>query len=150
MSNETNVEKAIHLPRPARPSGIYGARPRLLIFVVAYHAESTIAQVLARIPAQIAEEYDAEVLVIDDASTDRTFEFSGSVRLALPLVVLCNPVNQGYGGNQKLGYAYALQHGFDFVALLHGDGQYAPECLPELVRPLRDGSDARAPAGIRE
>ena len=140
MSDESPIENAIQLPRPARTSGAYSARPRLLIFVVAYHAESTIAQVLARIPAEIAKEYDAEVLVIDDASTDRTFEYSGSVRLALPLVVLCNPVNQGYGGNQKIGYAYALQHGFDFVALLHGDGQYAPECLPELVRPLRDGS----------
>ena len=53
--------------------------------------------------------------------------------------VLFNPVNQGYGGNQKIGYHFAIEQGFDFVALVHGDGQYAPECLPDLVRPLREG-----------
>jgi 2-polyprenyl-3-methyl-5-hydroxy-6-metoxy-1,4-benzoquinol methylase len=84
------------------------------------------------------------VLVLDDSSQDRTFETSRGVQRAgavpFPVHVLLNPVNQGYGGNQKIGYRYAIDHGFDFVALLHGDGQYAPECLPDLVRPLRDGS----------
>ena len=46
------------------------------------------------------------------------------------------PENQGYGGNQKLGYRYAIDNGFDIVALVHGDGQYAPEKLPILVMPL--------------
>ena len=55
--------------------------------------------------------------------------------LPFPLHVLFNPVNQGYGGNQKIGYHYAIERGFDFVALLHGDGQYAPECLPDLRPP---------------
>ena len=52
---------------------------------------------------------------------------------------LFNPLNQGYGGNQKIGYHYAISRNFDFVALLHGDGQYAPEVLPDLVRPLKEG-----------
>jgi len=54
----------------------------------------------------------------------------------LPLRVLFNPINQGYGGNQKIGYHYAIKERFDFVALVHGDGQYAPEALPELLKPL--------------
>ena len=62
--------------------------------------------------------------------------------------VLYNAVRQGYGGNQKLGYHYALKCGYDFVALIHGDGQYAPECLPELLEPLRTG-DADAVFGSR-
>ena len=51
----------------------------------------------------------------------------------MPLQVLCNPINQGYGGNQKIGYHYAIKNDFGFVALVHGDGQYAPEALPELL-----------------
>jgi glycosyltransferase involved in cell wall biosynthesis len=94
---------------------------------------------LTRIPAAIAEQYDTEILVIDDASADGTFERACSIRLPFPVTVLSNPSNQGYGGNQKLGYTYAINQGFDFVALLHADGQYAPECLPDLVRPLQDG-----------
>jgi glycosyltransferase involved in cell wall biosynthesis/2-polyprenyl-3-methyl-5-hydroxy-6-metoxy-1,4-benzoquinol methylase len=128
------------------------ARARLLILVVAYNAEKTITDVLGRIPARLAAEYDVEILVIDDASQDRTFEKSRAVlsrgTVPYPLHVLFNPVNQGYGGNQKIGYHFAIDRGFDFVALLHGDGQYAPECLPELVRPLRDG-DADAVFGSR-
>jgi 2-polyprenyl-3-methyl-5-hydroxy-6-metoxy-1,4-benzoquinol methylase len=56
--------------------------------------------------------------------------------------------NQGYGGNQKLGYRYAIDHGFDIVALIHGDGQYAPEKLPELLEPLVRG-EADAILGSR-
>jgi len=119
------------------------AKPRLLILIVAYHAERTIVDVLSRIPHELAEDYHVEVLVIDDSSDDRTFERGEEVRRAqtLPfkLHVLYNPVNQGYGGNQKIGFQFALDRRFDFVALVHGDGQYAPECLPQLVRPLADG-----------
>jgi hypothetical protein len=56
---------------------------------------------------------------------------------------LRTPQNQGYGGNQKLGYRYAIDNHFDIVALLHGDGQYAPEKLPALLEPLLlDEADA--------
>ena len=125
---------------------------RLLVFVVAFDAEKTIENVLTRIPSSLLDDYDVEVLVIDDASADATFERSETLRkadlLPFPLRVLFNPVNQGYGGNQKIGFHYAIQEGFDYVALLHGDGQYAPECLPEIVRPLRDG-EADAVLGSR-
>jgi 2-polyprenyl-3-methyl-5-hydroxy-6-metoxy-1,4-benzoquinol methylase len=55
------------------------------------------------------------------------------------LTVLRNELNQGYGGNQKIGYTYAIRRGFDVVALVHGDGQYAPEELPRLLVPLCEG-----------
>jgi 2-polyprenyl-3-methyl-5-hydroxy-6-metoxy-1,4-benzoquinol methylase len=120
-----------------------GARSRLLIFIVAYNAEKTIRSVLTRIPATLGEEYETEILIIDDSSRDGTFEEGHEVkreqRIPYPIHILHNPVNQGYGGNQKIGYQYAIESGFDFVALVHGDGQYAPERLPELVAPLRDG-----------
>jgi glycosyltransferase involved in cell wall biosynthesis len=115
---------------------------RLLVFVIAYHAESTMRRVLERIPAAVFQEYQCEVLVVDDASQDRTFEIGEEYRREhpeIPVTVLRNQHNQGYGGNQKVGYAYAAGEGFDFVAMVHGDGQYAPEELPRLLQPLRDG-----------
>ena len=117
-------------------------KPRLLVFVIAYYADSTLKQVLERIPAVMFEEYDCEVLVVDDASEDRTFEIGREYQAAHPeirMTVLRNEYNQGYGGNQKVGYAYAIAAGFDFVAMVHGDGQYAPEELPRLAAPLREG-----------
>jgi glycosyltransferase involved in cell wall biosynthesis len=117
--------------------------PRLLVFVIAYQAEKTLTAVVDRIPTAVFKDWKAEVLVVDDASLDRTYEIGRAHRDAhpeLPLTVLRNAFNQGYGGNQKVGYAYAIAHGFDVVAMVHGDGQYAPEELPRLLQPLRDGN----------
>ena len=114
---------------------------KVLVLVVAYQAESTLAAVLKDIPPP-APGVDLEVLVIDDSSSDRTFEvgLQSAVGSQLRVTVLFNPTNQGYGGNQKLGYAYAIRNGFDVVVLLHGDGQYAPACMPNLLQPLLDGA----------
>jgi glycosyltransferase involved in cell wall biosynthesis len=118
-------------------------KPRVLVFVVAYNAERTLGSVLSRIPAKLSEDYEVEILAIDDASRDRTFEIGHQIKMAdslcFPLRVLFNPINQGYGGNQKIGYHYAIENDFDFVALVHGDGQYAPEALPDLLKPLAAG-----------
>ena len=117
-------------------------QPRLLVFVIAYNAESTLTAVLERIPRSIFRDYDCEVLIVDDASSDRTDAIGRAYRSLhpeIPMTVLRNEYNQGYGGNQKVGYAFAASEGFDFVAMIHGDGQYAPEELPSLVAPLRDG-----------
>ena len=121
-------------------------KPRVLVFIVAYNAEKTISSVVRRIPAELSDLYQVDVLIIDDASQDATFSRSLGVRkdgaAPFPIHVLFNPVNQGYGGNQKLGFQYAIENGYDFVALVHGDGQYAPECLPMLMEPLRRGEAA--------
>ena len=118
---------------------------RVLIFIVAYNAETTITGVLDRIPSSLRRP-GVEVLIIDDSSKDRTFatglkheDREGDFRIT----ILRNPENQRYGGNQKLGYRYAIENGFDIVALIHGDGQYAPEKLPELIEPfIRGEADA--------
>jgi 2-polyprenyl-3-methyl-5-hydroxy-6-metoxy-1,4-benzoquinol methylase len=98
--------------------------------------------VLERIPSSLFEGYDCEVLVVDDASTDRTLAIGRTWQAAHPerrVTVLRNEYNQGYGGNQKVGYRYAIREGFDYVAMVHGDGQYAPEELPRLLEPLLKG-----------
>jgi 2-polyprenyl-3-methyl-5-hydroxy-6-metoxy-1,4-benzoquinol methylase len=123
-----------------------------LVFIPAYHAESTIADVVRRIPAGLSALYDVDVLIIDDSSRDLTFakshEAARQAGIGFDVRVLFNPVNQGYGGNQKIGYRYAIEKGYDLVALLHGDGQYAPECLPDLLAAFEPG-DVSAVFGSR-
>ena len=123
---------------------------RVLVFIVAYNAETTIEKVLSRIPASLHQP-GVEVLIIDDSSTDQTFAHSLRFQQqssAFKITILRTPRNQGYGGNQKLGYRYAIDNGFDIVALVHGDGQYAPEKLPALLGPLVSG-EADAVFGSR-
>jgi glycosyltransferase involved in cell wall biosynthesis len=118
---------------------------RIGILVVAYNAAATLAQVLDRIPESVRQRV-AQVLVFDDHSQDTTYLVGlgyKSLVPDLPLTVVRHDRNLGYGGNQKAGYRWAIDHGLDIVVLLHGDGQYAPECLEELLGPLeRDECDA--------
>ena len=116
-------------------------RPRIGVLVVAYNAATTLAQTLTRLPASFVEIVD-HVLICDDASSDDTYAVGLQFRSGspLPITVIRNDHNLGYGGNQKVGYAWAIERELDVVVLLHGDGQYAPEVIEDLVAPLVDGS----------
>ena len=112
------------------------------ILVVAYNAQSTLRSVLQRIPPAVSQKIE-EIFVFDDASQDQTFKVGMECKEELhegKLVVFRNPVNQMYGGNQRKGYQYAMSRGLDIVVLLHGDGQYAPEVMQELLTPLENGT----------
>jgi 2-polyprenyl-3-methyl-5-hydroxy-6-metoxy-1,4-benzoquinol methylase len=111
------------------------------VLVVAYNAETTLVDVLDRITPAMRTEL-AEVLVQDDHSSDATFAVASQYLhegTDLALTVVRHPANLGYGGNQKAGYTYAINHGWDVVVLLHGDGQYAPEVMADLVAPITHG-----------
>jgi glycosyltransferase involved in cell wall biosynthesis len=115
--------------------------PRIGVLVVAYNAASTLAQVLDRIPGEFRRRI-TDVFVCDDASQDSTYLVGLGYRQItndLPLTIIRHPTNLGYGGNQKVGYRLAIEHDLDIIVLLHGDGQYAPECLPDIVAPLERG-----------
>ena len=130
-------------------SAFFGGQ-RIGVVVVAYNAESTLEKVLDRIPHDVAENI-AAVLVCDDASLDGTHEVALAYKRTndhLPLHVVRHPVNLGYGGNQKAGYQLAAEMDLDVVVLLHGDGQYAPELMFDMVKPIIDG-DADAVFGSR-
>ena len=114
---------------------------RIAVLIVAYNAEATLRGVLQRIPPAIMAKVE-EIVVFDDASRDRTYQVGQEYRRHLAgdkLRVYRNPVNLMYGGNQQRGYRYAIERGFDIVVLLHGDGQYAPEVMQQLLTPLETG-----------
>ncbi len=121
------------------------AEKRIGILVVAYNAASTLASVLDRIPRSFVPRI-SRIIVNDDFSSDATYLVGlgyQQTQADLPLEVVRHPRNLGYGGNQKAGYRWAVENDLDIVVLLHGDGQYAPELLPDIVAPLeRDECDA--------
>ena len=115
-------------------------KKKLLIYIVTFNHEKFIVDVLNRIPKKLSKTYEVEILINDDSSSDGTFKltykFIENLKSNFKFKIFSNPKNQGYGGNQKIGYHYAIKNNFDYVALLHGDGQYAPEYLENLVEPL--------------
>ena len=111
---------------------------RVGIFIINYNAVNHLIDTIKRIPESIYSQVE-EIFVIDDCSTDNSYYAALGYKhdkCIEKLTVHRNEQNQGYGGNQKVGYRYAIDRGFDIVALVHGDGQYAPEALPELLEPL--------------
>src|SRR5215475_965264 len=120
------------------------------ILIVAYNALTTLGKVLRRITPDVWKNVE-EIAVFDDASQDSTYELAVGMKTIrdLPkLHVLRHARNLGYGGNQKAGYRYFIDRGFDIVVLLHGDGQYAPELLSRMYSPIVRG-EADAVFGSR-
>lgn len=115
---------------------------RIGIFVIAYNAECHLTQTLARIRPQVWEAVEV-VFLIDDCSNDNTYNTAIAMQEHYSkLVVLRNQTNKRYGGNQKIGYQYAIDHQLDVVVMLHADGQYAPEIIMDIVKPiLSEGAD---------
>lgn len=116
------------------------ASPRIGVMVVAYNAATTLPRTLDRIPRDM--QGLAAVLISDDHSADDTTAIAtqyADTHPELPITVVFQPRNLGYGGNQKFCYRWAMRHELDIVVLLHGDGQYAPELLPEMAAPIVAG-----------
>jgi glycosyltransferase involved in cell wall biosynthesis len=112
-------------PRP-RPSP--ARTKKICVVMPAYHAEKTLERTYRDLPLDWVD----DIVLVDDASQDRTVELAGS----LGLHTLVHSRNRGYGGNQKTCYREALARGADIVVMVHPDHQYDPRYVPELVEPL--------------
>jgi 2-polyprenyl-3-methyl-5-hydroxy-6-metoxy-1,4-benzoquinol methylase len=120
------TELAAALARKKREAG--ANFPRCALIVLSHDgAGEALSGVLERIPAGIAPLF-AEIAVL--------LECDGPDPAALPrlenLRLLRNPRRYGYGGRRKVAIEYALEHGFDQVILIEGDGRHPPERLADL------------------
>jgi hypothetical protein len=104
---------------------------RVVITMPAYRAEATVEKTVAAIPPGTAD----ELILVDDASPDRTAEIARS----LGIKVHVHPQNRGYGGNQKTCYTMAIESNADVVVMLHPDYQYEPKSVPLLIAPILAG-----------
>ena len=125
-------------------------KKKCLIYVVCYNHEKFILKTLERIPQTLSEYYDIEILVANDKSKDKTLEETKKfVTNNFKYNIISLYKNLGYGGNQKIGYYYSILNNFDYVVLLHGDGQYAPEYLPDILNKFEEKEKISAVFGSR-
>jgi glycosyltransferase involved in cell wall biosynthesis len=114
----------------------------IFVLMPAYNAGRTVEAVFARIPPAVTPRISRYV-VVNDGSRDDTGAALIRLQARFPnLVVLTHPVNKGYGEAEKTLLRYALQEGAEVGVLLHSDGQYSPEKIPDLLAPFdRDEAD---------
>jgi glycosyltransferase involved in cell wall biosynthesis len=105
-----------------------------LVFIPAWNEEGSVAAVISDVRKSIP---DADVLVVDDGSTDATVERAREAGATVASL----PFNQGLGAALQTGYLYALRQGYDFCAHLDSDGQHPAS---EVVRLLAEVTADRA------
>ncbi len=108
-------------------------KQKIIVVMPAYNAAETLAQTHRDVLAQGVVDL---VIVVDDASRDRTVPVAGSLRKTR---VYTHPVNKGYGANQKTCYRLALDEGADIVIMVHPDYQYTPKLIPAMASMIGSG-----------
>ena len=129
--------------RPRAPRRPLVPERRRLAIVPARNEEAAVGGVVARAARRSIR--DLDVVVIDDGSTDATAEVAPRGRRGGRAAL---PYNLGIGGAVQTGFKYALEHGYEIVIRLDGDGQHDPQELPNLLAPLERG-DADVVVGSR-
>jgi glycosyltransferase involved in cell wall biosynthesis len=105
---------------------------KVVVVMPAYNAAQTLAQTISEVPRDIVD----AIVLVDDASTDNTFELAHSMPITR---VIRHDSNLGYGGNQKTCYDTALGLGADIVIMLHPDYQYTPRLIPAMASLIASG-----------
>ena len=111
----------------------------VFVLMPAYNAGATIERVFARVPPE-ARRRIRQYIAVNDGSKDDTAEALRRLEREFPnLTVLRHEVNRGYGEAEKTLLGYALRNGADVGIVLHSDGQYSPEKIPDLLDPFDRG-----------
>src|SRR5271168_570666 len=110
---------------PVRPA-------RVVVVMPAYNAAKTLLMTYTELPRDHVD----LVIVVDDGSSDETAKIARELGLEL----FVHNRNYGYGANQKTCYREALRAGATIVVMVHPDYQYDPTLLPEIIKPIEDGT----------
>lgn len=104
---------------------------KIIVVLPAYNSARTLEKTYREIPFEVVD----DVILVDDASKDKTKE----VAECLSIRTIIHPLNKGYGGNQKTCYRTALSLGADIVVMLHPDYQYTPKLITAMAAMIAYG-----------
>ena len=104
---------------------------KILVIIPAYNEVGSVGKVVEEVHTYFPQ---AEVLVVNDGSTDLTSEIAKSKGA----IVLNLPFNLGIGGAMQAGYQYAYEKGYDIAIQVDADGQHDPKEIPKLLHALTE------------
>lgn len=105
--------------------------PRVLVIIPALNERDSLPTVIESVSASLP---GADVLVVDDGSTDDT---AARAREHGALVARL-PFNLGVGGAMRTGFAFAAANHYDIAAQVDADGQHNPADLQRMIEALAD------------
>ncbi|WP_026760516.1 glycosyltransferase family 2 protein [Selenomonas ruminantium] len=98
---------------------------KIIVFIPAYNCEKQLPRVLGQFDENILR-YIEEIVVVNNLSTDDTESVAINYSTShphIPITVMTNKENYNLGGSHKVAFNYAIEHGYDYVLVLHGDDQ---------------------------
>ena len=108
---------------------------KICVVVPAHNEETQIQKVIQTMP-----DYVDAIVVIDDASSDKTVQVvENEMKRVQKLHLVKHPNNQGVGGSIGSGYRWARDHDMDVTAVMAGDGQMDPDDLVKIIEPVVNG-----------
>lgn len=107
---------------------------KAVIIVPAFNESAVITDVIYKIPKKIKGLNKIEVLVVDDGSTDETYEKAQRANVH----IVSHVINRGLGAAIKTGLQFAKNHNFDLAVTFDGDGQHDPKDLIKVIQPIVD------------
>ena len=112
---------------------------KVLIIIPAYNEQDCIENVVLKIKAEIKDNTNIDICVINDGSTDKTLEKIMKLQKENDIIALNLINNLGIGGAVQTGYIYAERYGYDAAVQFDGDGQHDVSYVQEMVRLISDG-----------
>ena len=108
---------------------------KILIFIITYKASFRVNNILKEMPFNYLKKFNYKLFLSDDCSNDDTKDYINQIKNnnKKKVIINFNTINLGYGGNIKKCMKYAYKNKFDIAAMIHGDNQYSPKYLKEMI-----------------
>lgn len=127
-------------------------KKKILIFVVTYKASFRVLRLINKIPFTKLSKMNYKILISDDNSEDEeTIKYINLAKNKFKSKVTLNfnKINLGYGANIKKCLNIAYKNNFDYAVMLHGDNQYNPKYIYNMVKELNNNDSISAVCGSR-
>ncbi len=115
---------------------------RILTAIPVYNEERHVERVLTEV-----RRYAADILVVNDGSTDRTAELLAAQQ---GIRVVTHPQNRGYGAALISAFAFTLEHDYDVLVTMDCDGQHEPSRISLLLEAIDDADVVSASRYLRD
>ena len=113
---------------------------KTLVIIPVYREGKKVGKVLGRFEPGFVDEI---CLVVDNPDSKILSEIGDSAkRVRVPVSIVQNPERSGIGHAIKQGYQYALDHSFELIVVMAGNGKDDPREIPRVTQPiLKEGYD---------
>ena len=124
----------------------------ILIFIITHFASYRLEKVYKRIPLKklLTKKLTVKVLISDDESKDDTVAIAKKIAEQNRNIKLnFNKNNLGYGGNIKFCLKYSIKNNYDYAVMIHGDNQYDPNYIDNMINKILHNKEIAAVYGSR-